>query len=245
MTVALSPDGKVVASGGDDQTVQLWNTKTHERIGQPLDQQPGRVNSVAFSPDGKLLASGSDDNTVLLRDAATHAFVRFIHTHSGGVLAVAFSPDSKILATGGKDGTVRLWNTTTGRQVGQALRGHHGRVNSVAFSRDRTLASGGQDGTVRLWDTTAHRSLALSCHSPVFSVAFSHDGKTLACGIAFQVLLLNRITHQPKGPPLPICRGLVYSVAFSPVDDIFATGCGDDTVRLWNADTGERIGKSM
>jgi hypothetical protein len=245
MTVALSPDGKVVASGGDDQTVQLWNTKTHERIGQPLDQQPGSVNSVAFSPDGKLLASGSDDGTVLLRGAATHSFVKFIHTHSGGVLAVAFSPDSKILATGGKDGTVRLWNTTTGQPVGQALRGHHGRVNSVAFSRDGTLASGGQDGTVRLWDTTAHRSTALSCRSPVFSVAFSHDGKTLACGIAFQVLLWNRVTYQPKGPPLAICSGLVYSVAFSPVGDTFATGCGDDTVRLWNADTGERIGKSM
>jgi len=159
---------------------------------------------------------------------------------------VAFSPDSKILATGGKDGTVRLWNPTTGQQIGQPLRGHHGRVNSVAFSRDGTLASGGQDGTVRLWDTTAHRSLAIrSCHSPVFSVAFSHNSKTFACGIAFQVLLWNRVTYQPKGPALHICNGSVFSVAFSPVRDIFATGCADDTVQLWNADTGERIGKSM
>jgi WD40 repeat protein len=88
--------------------------------------------------------------------------------------------------------------------------------------------------------------VALKCGSPVLSVAFSHDGKTLACGTQnSQVLLWTTATHQQKGPPLHICGGEVYSVAFSPVRDTFATGCSDDTVKLWNLDTGQQIGKNM
>jgi WD40 repeat protein len=249
MTVALSPDGKVVASGGYDSTVQLWSTKTYKPLGQPLRGQNGRVNSVAFSPNGKLLASGSDDGTVMVRNPSTHEQVQFIHAHSGGVFTVAFSPDNKVVASGGQDGTVRLWNPTTGQLIGQALRGHHGRVNSVAFSPNgKLLASGGQDGTVRLWNTTTQRStVSRNCGSPVLTVAFSHDGKTFACGTdGFDVLLWNTSKpYKQKGPTLPVCNGWVHALAFSPVKDTLAIGCGNNIVRLWNPDTGEQIGKNM
>jgi WD40 repeat protein len=248
MTVALSPDGKVVASGGYDQTVRLWNTTTGQPIGQALRGQDGRVNSVAFSPNGKLLASGSDDGTVMVRNPATREQVQFIHAHSGGVLTVAFSPDSKIVASGGQDGTVRLWNPTTGRPIGQALRGQNGRVNSVAFSPNgKLLASGGQDGTVRLWDTTTYRStVSRNCGSPVLTVAFSQDGKIFACGTdAFEVLLWNTASHKQKGPTLRVCNGVVHGLAFSPVRNTLAIGCGNNIVRLWNPDTGDHIGKDM
>ncbi len=71
-SVAFSPDGKILASGNTDDTVEFWNVATHhQQIGFPLiNGQAGGVSSVAFSPDGKVLASGSYDGTVRLWNVA-------------------------------------------------------------------------------------------------------------------------------------------------------------------------------
>jgi len=98
-SIAFSPDGKLVASGSEDETVRLWNAATGAPHGEPLEGHSGRVSSVAFSPDGKLVASGSFDGTVLLWDAATGApHGEPLEGHSDGVRSVAFSPDGKLIA---------------------------------------------------------------------------------------------------------------------------------------------------
>ena len=181
--VAFSPDGSLLASGGDDNTVRLWNPATGAPL-HTLTGHNGDVNAVAFSPDGSLLASGGDDNTVRLWNPATGAHLHTLTGHSGDVNAVAFSPDGSLLASGGDDNTVRLWNPATGVHF-HTLTGHSGDVNAVAFSPDGSLlASGSGDDTVRLWNpaTGAHLHTLTGHSGDVNAVAFSPDGKTLASG---------------------------------------------------------------
>ncbi|WP_233154188.1 nSTAND1 domain-containing NTPase, partial [Scytonema sp. HK-05] len=140
LSVALSRDGKTLASGSDDNTIKLWDVATSKEL-KTLNRHSSSVSSVAFSPDGKTLASGSYDNTIKLWDVATSKELKTLNRHSGSVNSVAFSPDGKTLASGSSDNTIKLWDVATSKEL-KTLNGHSGSVNSVAFSRDgKTLAS--------------------------------------------------------------------------------------------------------
>ena len=114
----------MLASGGDDQTVRLWDSHTGECL-RLLQGHTNSVNSVCFSPDGSVLASGSYDQTVRLWDTHTGACLRLLQGHTSWVWSVCFSPDGSVLASGSNDQTVRLWDTHTG-DVPPPTAGTHG-----------------------------------------------------------------------------------------------------------------------
>jgi len=114
--VAISPDGKILASGSQHGTIKIWNLATGELI-RTLSGHTNSVNYVAISPDGRTLASGGGDGTIRIWNLATGEQIRTLSGHTNSVNSVAISPDGRTLASGGGDGTIRIWNLATGELI--------------------------------------------------------------------------------------------------------------------------------
>ncbi|MDF1666501.1 MAG: protein kinase, partial [Planctomycetota bacterium] len=186
----ISPDGTVLASSSDDQSIFLWDTKTQKQL-RSLKGHDKAVNGVRFSPDGKLLASASADKSVRLWDVKNGKRLATLNGHKHWVMSICFSPDGKILASASADKTVRLWDLSNGLDNIEEitlLEGHEAGVLNVNFSPDgKTLASASWDHSIRLWDLPSEAGApvklrhSLKGHEGwVWSVAFSPDGAYLA-----------------------------------------------------------------
>ena len=245
-SVAWSPDGRQLASGGLDGTLRIWETDAAGRQFAALGPV-GALRSVAWSPDGRRLAAAGDDGTVRVWDTIAAAAAPIELTgHEASVWSVAWSPDGRQLASAAGDATVRIWEPAGPVQPAVVLRGHQGTVWSVAWSPDgRRLASGGADRAVRIWsaDAPADPPVLLGSHDGwAWSVAWSPDGRRLASGGDRTVLVWD---PDATGPPAVRLRGhedLVWSVAWSPDGRRLASGSSDGTVRVWDpAGSGAQI----
>ncbi|MEG5039827.1 MULTISPECIES: WD40 domain-containing protein [unclassified Microcoleus] len=238
-SLALTPDGKCVATAGLDNNIHLWDVQKGKQL-LTFQGHTYWVKSVAWSPDSQTLASSSYDHTVKLWDVRTGICLKTYTGHSNIVYSVAFSPDGQILASASADRTVNLWNVTTDSCV-ITFTGHTNEIYSVAFSRDgQILASASTDNTVKLWDVRKGKCFkTLYEHTnSVYAVAFSPDGQTLASGSADCTV---RLWDIRDGKCVKICTGhssVVTSVAFSPDGQTVVSGSYDKTVKLWDVSTG-------
>lgn len=148
-SVAFSPDGAKIISGGQDLKLKVWDVASG-KAGLALSNRESEIAAVAISPDGKRVVSASFQELTVW-DAASGALLKTLK-HPGWVMSVTFSPDGKQILTGGEDHKVRVWQTETGRLV-RTLEGHSGTIRSVAVSADGArIVSGSEDTMIKIWN---------------------------------------------------------------------------------------------
>ncbi|MFC5684703.1 WD40 repeat domain-containing protein [Amycolatopsis mediterranei] len=248
--VAVTADGKTLATGSTDHTVRIWDLSDPEHpvpMGDPLTRHTDTVLSVAFRRDGKLLATSSSDQTIRLWDTTDPrhpvAVGAPLTGHSGDVSSIAFSPDGHSLVSGGADQTLRLWDVTDPAHATQTASAftRAAVIRAVAFAPDgRTVAAASTDQMVRLWavgKTELSELITFAGHAgAAYSAAFSPDGHTLATGSDDRTVRLWDVA----GTLLGGHTNAVYHVALSPDGKAVATAGYDGTVLVRKIATGDK-----
>lgn len=243
--VTFSPDGQLLASGGTDETIKIWQPDGTLR--QTLSGHSGAVTSVSFSPDGQNLASSSLDKSVQIwqKNPTTGLFspepTLTLSQVGDWVYNVTFSPDGELIATASRDQTIKLWRRD-GSLV-TTLTGHQGAVNWVSFSPDgRFLASAGEDQTIKIWRRDGRLIQTLRGHEMgVTIVAFSPNGEMLASASRDKTVKLwqieragQNITNAQIYKTLTQHHSTVWSLAFSNDGQKLASASDDNTINLWS-----------
>jgi WD40 repeat protein/serine/threonine protein kinase len=247
-TLAFSPDGQRLVSGGEEGHVKIWNAISgaelatlpqHGRTGPASDARLIGVVSVAWSPDGTRLATASADAPIHVWDPESRELMATLRAHHGGTLAVAWHPDSRRLASGGQDGVASIWNTVDGSET-HVLHGRAGGVTAVVWSPDGSrLATAARDGYIKVWDAaTGDEVLSIPDIDGVARrLAWSSDGRRLAAGANNGSISLVDPTN---GRKLSVFRGQSGSnscVAWEPGGRrLLSGGTYARTIKIWNTD---------
>jgi WD40 repeat protein len=253
-SVAFSPNGHRIVSGGADSTVRLWDADTGAEVGAPMRGHENSVKSVAFSPDSQRIVSGGGDGTIQVWDARTQLPIGEPVDLGSEVNAVAYHPDGRRVISGNNDGSVRILDPSTGTP-GDAISSGQLPVLAIALSPDgRRIIASGMDPAIQMWDvdTRAAMGSATGHSSAVTSVAFSPDGnRIVSSSHDGTVRIWNADNHRSGGhqvigpgsadgaPPF------AKSVAIAPDSRRMVAGYDDGTLRVFDTNSGDALGSPM
>jgi WD40 repeat protein len=239
--VAVSPDGRRIASGGADRSLRLWDTGTGAPVGAPLTGHQGPVTGVAFVSEGSRVVSGSTDTQLRLWDAQTGASLgELLRGVNGEVTGLAAGPDGRQVVFSSRHFPLKRWDVERREDTAFEMSpaGDTGAHTCVAVARDGARVAVGTDsGALRMWSLATGRLVGkpmLGHRDGVRGLAFSPDGQRIASvGSDRTVRLWDAATGEPLGAPLQGHEAAATSVAFSPDGLQLVSGDEDGTLRVW------------
>jgi WD40 repeat protein len=239
--VAWSPDGTMLASGGQDGAIYLWNPLTGASIEEiAKENEQDSLGFLDWSPDGYFLAYAGNQNYINGWNVDSREKTVFAQSQTG-ITGISWSPDDTKLANSSTDGKVTVWDRQTGKSI-WIIDAHTGWTNDVNWALDGSLlASGGDDGEFKIWDPKTGKLVEQSTGTTrVFGVAFSPAViSQIAWGSG-----VGEVTITESDMPdrrLKAGSGQVWVVAWSPDGKQLAAGTEGNTVFVWDATTGQQV----
>ena len=237
LSLAFSPNGKIIASGVRNGPVCLWDAHTGQRIRQLNEYW---VWALAFSEDGRFLATGGASKLVRLWDIEHGKEVVQMRGHEATIKALAFSRDGAALVSAGDDNKVRLWRADNGMEV-VVHDGHSLGVGAVAVSPDvKHFASASLDRTIRVWEFAA-QPVELRAPAAVTAMAYLADRKSVIGGCDDGFVRIWDIQSAKQVREWRGHNGGIMHLTLSQDKGTVATSGADDTIRIWDVTTGNQI----
>ena len=234
-SLAFSPRGDIVASGGVDRVVKLWDIRAGECIAN-LEGHTYPILSLDFSPDGDRLVSASGDTSLAIWDVDNKTQLHQMKGHALYVVSCAWDPNSDRIVSGGVDAVVNLWNAQTGKLL-ESYEEHRTAVNDVKFNLDGSiLASGSSDSIIILWDTEGYGikiEKKLHGHSDdVRCIGFSTDSKYIASGSTDKDLFVWSLEDgSVQGQATTLAE--IDGIEWYPEEHAFLTADGTGAIVRW------------
>ena len=246
--MAVNRNNTWIATGSEDNTVQLWRLTPRGVGTRPirLVGHRGKIWAVAFSPNDRWLVTCSDDRTARLWDLKglePGANCMILEGHDAQVMTAAFSEDSHWLVTGGRDNIPHLWDLTATNPSSQPfiIKELQGSVRSVAFSKDNHwLVISSLDGAARVWDLTngfpSGPPIVLNGHiGGVTSMAIHSDSRRLITSAYDGTIRVWNLAEDPSENPIPLIgyKGPIYQMLISS-DDRWLITAGNRQIYIWD-----------
>jgi tRNA A-37 threonylcarbamoyl transferase component Bud32 len=241
IAVAVTPEGPILVTAGDDSRLRLWNPTTLQEVKTFLADL-GAVEQLVIAPGGKRAATcairlTTEEMGVQLWDLATGTEQRRLRGPADNIRCVAISPDSKAIAAGADDSMIWLWTSDASGPKTVCMKGHKGPVTGVVFVAADSLLTAGADGTVRQWDLKTGKAKGVIPVGVGAIVALTFGGKRVA--VAGDSLALRLPTGQFI--KLEGHDGPVLCCALSANGRLLVSGGADKTVRVWSTEEGTMV----
>ena len=250
-SIALSPDGRHVVAGcgsynspKDDCIICMWEIDTGSRV-RTFNGHSRGVNGIALTLDGVYVVSGSWDNSVKIFELSTGKLLATLEGHEDRVTGVGVTPDGRSIVSGSWDGTLKRWDLDT-RKLIYSINAFTERIDSIALSADGShIVSGSFNGLLKIWELSTGELIATlpRQEGAIRYVAFSPFGKrVISCPSSNSITVWDwtgaelrqaEEGHIDEGHIDP-----VTDIAISPDASLIATSSFDQTIKLWERETG-------
>jgi WD40 repeat protein len=240
LRLASVAGGKLLASGGSDGTVRLWDLAADKEINRlQVSSDRDQIMGLACAQDGRTLAVGTGEGLCSIWDLIEGKETLVFDEHRQGVRA-SISPDGTLAASGSMDDTIRIWDLTSGRPI-RTWQAHQIGVRNLSFGAGQQLVSGGGDGSVQIWDAKTGKRIgqvAAPKKQPITALDVSHDGK---CILAIDCGIRLIVWHADSGKKLCGFVAVGPRSAVLTPDGRQIVASTDETIVVYDVQIGKRL----